>query len=148
MLDYHQQLLQLAKEKQSILVEGKVAALQNLIGQEMKCTDIIRDLETLREQQIAEIVAAKEYQVQSITMEQFIALLDDPEEKAHLAKLTEQLRECLAEITRLNQNNQELIQMTLSYIQYSMNILMPKEREIGYGHKSKSSSIKFLDAKA
>ncbi|CRK80923.1 flagellar protein FlgN [Neobacillus massiliamazoniensis] len=148
MLDSHQQLLQLAKEKQSILVEGNVSALQNVIGQEMKCTDFIHDLETLREQHIREILAEKGYHLQSITMEQFIPLLDDTEEKSHLTMLTGQLRKCVAEISRLNQNNQELIQMTLSYIQYSLNILMPKEPEIGYGQKSKASSIMFLDAKA
>ncbi|MDQ0199567.1 flagellar protein FlgN [Neobacillus ginsengisoli] len=147
MVDVHQQLLQLAQEKRAILVEGKVPKLQIAIGKESKYTDLIRHLEEQREQEVREFLSEIGLTIHSVTMDQLIKLVDDPLERSFLTKLTGQLRGIVHEVSQLNKNNQHLIEMALSYIQYSVNILMPKEPVIGYGMKSSVRSIKFLDAK-
>jgi flagellar biosynthesis/type III secretory pathway chaperone len=147
MIEAHQQLLKLAQQKRTILIEGKVPELQNMISKESKCTDLIRKLEDQREQVMKELLAEKGFINHSLTMDQFIQMVDEPEEKQFLTKITGQLRGIVYELSQLNQNNQELIQMALSYIQYSMNIIMPKEPSIGYGMKSAGRMVKLLDAK-
>lgn len=147
MLEAHQQLLILARQKRAILVEGKVPELQNIISKESKWTVHILKLERQRQLEIKESFDEKGFTQYDLTMEQFIQVIDEPEEKLFLTKIIGQLRDIVQELSQLNRNNQELIQMSLSYIQYSLNILLPKEPAIGYGMKQTARSAKLLDAK-
>jgi flagellar biosynthesis/type III secretory pathway chaperone len=147
MVDAHQQLLQLAKEKRAFLIEGNVSKLEVVIGKESKYTEIIRKLDEQREQQVQQFMLEKSCVDGTYTMGKLIEMVDNLQEKYYFSSITENLKGIVHEISQLNKNNQQLIQMTLSYIQYSINILMPKEPMIGYGKKTKASSVKFLDAK-
>ncbi|NRD79396.1 flagellar protein FlgN [Bacillus sp. BRMEA1] len=147
MVEAHQQLLRLAEEKRTILVEGKAPELQTIISKESKYTDLIQKLEAQREAVLKAVLVEKGLVNQSLTIDQFIQTIDQPLEKQFLAKTIGQLRKLVNELIQLNKSNQELIKMALSYIQYSMNIIMPKEPSIGYGNKSHVRSAKLLDAK-
>jgi flagellar biosynthesis/type III secretory pathway chaperone len=147
LIETHQQLLDLARQKEAILVEGKVSNLQNIVGKESKLLDHVLKLEEKREQLMKQFLVEEGRTDHSLMMNQFVDLLGESEVKQSFTEKASQLREIIQELSRLNQNNQELIQMSLSYIQYSINILMPKEQSIGYGKKSTVRSAKLLDAK-
>jgi flagellar biosynthesis/type III secretory pathway chaperone len=147
MIETHHQLLDLARQKETILVDGKVSELQSLVSKESKFLDQILKLEDKREQVLKQFLVENRYKQHSLTMEQFVDILVDPADKQLFTKQVSQLRDVIHELSQLNQNNQELIQMSLSYIQYSMNILMPKEPTIGYGKESSTGPARLLDAK-
>jgi hypothetical protein len=146
-VDAHLQLLQLAKEKRVFLIEGNVSKLEIVIGKESKYTEIIRKLDEQREQQVHQFMLEKSCNDGTYTMGKLIQMVNESQEKDNLSMITEKLKGIVHEISQLNKNNQQLIQTSLSYIQYSINILMPKEPVIGYGKRTKASSVKFLDAK-
>lgn len=147
LIENHQQLIDLAKQKQIVLVEGKVSELQNILIKENKNIDLIQNLEERRIKVVKGYVEDNSDMHNSLTMDQFIKLLKEPELKEWFETNSSQLINLIQELSLLNQNNQELIQMNLSYIQYSINILIPKEQSIGYGKKSQVRSAKLLDAK-
>lgn len=147
LIEAHQQLLNLAEQKQIILVEGKILELQSIIIKESKNLDLILKLEEKREQGMKEFSGENGFTQHPLTMDQFIEMMVEPESKQWFTKITRQLRDIVQKLSQLNRNNQELIQMNLSYIQYSINILIPKEPTIGYGKESTVRSAKLLDAK-
>jgi len=147
MVDVHEQLLDLAYQKRTILVEGKTTELQMITSKETKCTELISQLEDERKQAVKGFLAQKGFILDSITMDQVLNMLDDSEDKQFLSTMTGRLKNVVEKLKYINQNNQELIKMSLSYIQYSINLFMPKEPSVGYGMKQPAHSAKLLDAK-
>ncbi|MDF2557309.1 MAG: hypothetical protein K0R71_1137 [Bacillales bacterium] len=147
LIETHRELLDLAKQKQIILVNGKILELQNIIIKESKNIDLVVKLDENREQAMKEFLVEKGSTETPLTMDQFIDKMVEPEVKQWFIDKTRQLRDVIQELSLLNKNNQELIQMNLSYIQYSINILLPKEPTIGYGKDTARHSAKLLDAK-
>lgn len=147
LIDAHQQLLNLGLQKRTILVEGKGSELRDLIGKESKFVDLILIFEEQREQKMKDFLGEKDFTQEFLTMDVFISRMTELDVKQWFIEATSQLQGIVQELSQLNRNNQELIQMNLSYIQYSMNIIMPKDPSIGYGKKSAVRSAKLLDAK-
>ena len=72
---------------------------------------------------------------------------EDPGHKATIILLAKQLRQIIQELSHINESNQQLIQTSLSYIQYSFGIHVRKEPAIGYGPNAGKRYSNLLDAK-
>lgn len=147
MIDAHSRLLDLAKEKRGILVNGNAQELQSLIIRESSIVDEIQKLELIRKQFVQTYMFQIGQTGQSFTIEEVVHLQDDPQTKATLNRIAKQLRILIQEISYLNETNQQLIQTSLSYIQYSFGMYVPKEQSIGYGPNSAKRYSNLLDAK-
>jgi flagellar biosynthesis/type III secretory pathway chaperone len=147
MVDVHQRLLQLAKEKREILVDGTVSSLQNVISQESTCVEKVQNLEEDRKQLVHQYFSEKGISSNTFTVQDLVETLENEEEKSSLLTCAGQLIDLIREISHLNESNQELIKMSLSYIQYSMGMFIKKEPSIGYGPRSSKGHLGYLDAK-
>ncbi|MDR7235705.1 flagellar protein FlgN [Neobacillus drentensis] len=147
MTDAHTRLLGLAEEKRTILVDGNIQELQSLINRESSCVNEIEKLEQKRMQFVQVYLAQKGLTGQSFTLEELINIQNDATTKTTLDYITNQLRGLIEKITQMNESNQQLIHTSLSYIQYSMGMLVRKEPSIGYGPYAKSRYSNMLDAK-
>ncbi|HJV44986.1 MAG TPA: flagellar protein FlgN [Bacillota bacterium] len=148
MLVIHKRLLDLEKEKQMVLVNGDAKLLQNVINQESTLVEQIGKLEGERQQQVKQFASEKKLPSQISTVNDLIRCLDNQEEKSSLIQSAQQLTVLVEEIQQLVKSNQELIKLSLSYVQYSMGILIQREPAIGYGPRSSKGHVNFLDAKA
>ncbi|MEH7076565.1 flagellar protein FlgN [Neobacillus drentensis] len=147
MVDAHQRLLDLAKGKQTILVDGHIQELQSHVYREGLCVEEIQKLEQNRKQYVQKYMEQKGYQGNAFTLEELIALQVDDSSRLTLTKIAKQLRGLIQEISHLNESNQQLIQTSLSYIQYSIGMFAKKEPAIGYGPNAKNRYSNMLDAK-
>jgi flagellar biosynthesis/type III secretory pathway chaperone len=147
MIDAHKRMLDLAKEKRTLLVEGDSDGLRAVVYRESSCVDEIQKLEQHRKQLVQEIMGNKGHSGQSFSLEELINLQGSPFVKTTLQSIAKQLHVLIQEITHLNESNQQLIQATLSYVQYSMGMLVKKEPAIGYGPNAKNRYSSMLDAK-
>lgn len=59
MIDAHTRLLDLAKEKRTILVDGSIDGLQSVVIQENSCVNEIQKLDQQRQQSVQEYMAQK-----------------------------------------------------------------------------------------
>ncbi|MCM3567020.1 flagellar protein FlgN [Neobacillus mesonae] len=147
MIAAHSKALDLAEEKRHILVEGNIQGLERLIHLETNCADEIQKLEEQRSHQVQACMMQHGYTGSSYTLEELIGLLHDTVMKNKLNSLAKQLRTQIQEIAGLNESNQQLIQASLSYIQYSMGLFVQREPVIGYGPNSAKRYANLLDAK-
>ncbi|WP_040209382.1 flagellar protein FlgN [Neobacillus jeddahensis] len=147
MLDAHLKLLELVKQKRELLVDGSAAGLQNLIYQETVCADEIQKLEQQRQQIVKEYMAEQGITGDAFTLDEVINTQKGGSNKAALTNLAKILRGVIDEISLMNETNQQLLQTSLSYIQYTIGLHVQKEPEFGYGPKSGKRYSNLLDAK-
>ncbi|MGG1401157.1 flagellar protein FlgN [Bacillus salipaludis] len=147
LIDAHSRLLELAKEKRNVLIEGDVLKLQSLIPHENSCVEEIQSLELQRKRLVQDYLNQKQLPLQSLTFEELIKMVDDQAVQSAGRILTKQLRILIQEISNLNESNQQLIQTSLSYVQYSIEMLVRKEPAIGYGPRATNRYSHLLDAK-
>lgn len=147
MVDAHRRLLELAKGKQTILVDGTIQELQSHVYREGLCVEEIQKLEQIRKQYVQVYMEQKGIQSDSFTLEELIEGQTDEGSRITLTKIAKQLRGIIQEISHLNESNQKLIQTSLSYIQYSIGMFAKKEPAIGYGPNAKNRYSNMLDAR-
>jgi flagellar biosynthesis/type III secretory pathway chaperone len=147
MIDAYKRMLDLAKEKRTLLVEGDSDGLKAVVYRESSCVDEIQKLEQQRKQLVQEFMVNKGLSGQSFSLEELSNNLGSPFVKTTLQFISIQLHVLIQEISHLNESNQQLIQASLSYVQYSMGMLVKKEPAIGYGPNAKNRYSNMLDAK-
>jgi flagellar biosynthesis/type III secretory pathway chaperone len=147
MLGAHMKLIDATKEKRSALVDGDMSALHSIIYRVNSCTDEIQQLEEERKRLVAEYMKEKGYTSSAVTVEEVLAMMVDEEAKTRLNLIVSQLRDVIEEIRKINESNQQLIQSSLSYIQYSIGMFVSKEPSIGYGPEKANRFASLLDAK-
>jgi flagellar biosynthesis/type III secretory pathway chaperone len=147
MTDTHTRLLDIATEKRTVLVEGNISSLQTLIHRESTCVEEIQKLELQRMQFVQDYMVQKGVTGHSFTLEELIDVQNDATAKSTLHFIAKQLRVLVQKITQINESNQQLIRTSLSYVQYSIGLLVPKEQSIGYGPNATNRYSNLLDAK-
>lgn len=123
-----QAVLQLAQQKKQILIYGPMQDLEPLVNQEVQ---LIRQMKTLEEKRISLL----DNQHQS--MLEWIQALH-PEHQEELLQLRYQLRSVIMEVKQANELNQQLIDQSMKYVQYSIDVLTEDEVELTYSPVQKN----------
>lgn len=145
-----QGLLELSKQKREFLIAGQAQKLEAVTRQEEVLILRIGKLEVLREKVLQEIAAAHQLNTQGLTISQLRQLAD--EEVANKIKEFEQVFSGITnELVPLNQLNTQLIQQSLNFVNYNINLLAQTQTGPTYAAKGSSGknqpSRNFLDAK-
>jgi flagellar biosynthesis/type III secretory pathway chaperone len=147
LVETHNHLLDIMNEKRTILVDGNIDGLQSILLRESSLVDEIQKLEEQRIQFVQEYFLKKDLVSTNFSLEELVQIENDESIKNKLHLLAKQLRQLIKEITILNESNQELIQTSLSYVQYTISMHLRKEPSIGYGPNNKNRYMSLLDAK-
>ncbi|NMD69080.1 flagellar protein FlgN [Bacillus sp. DNRA2] len=147
MVDAHKHLLELTQEKRAILIGGDLQNLMQITHRENSIASEIEKLEIQRKQFVEEYLTTKGYTGTSFTLEEIIKRLNEASIEATLTTIGKQLRSIVQEISTVNKGNQQLIETSLAFLQYSINLLVPKDAPVGYGPKAKNKYASLLDAK-
>ncbi|WP_312518652.1 flagellar protein FlgN [Anaerospora sp.] len=143
-------LLALSKQKREFLIAGEAQKLEAVTRQEEVLILRIGKLETQREKALQEIAAAHNLTTQGLTISQLSQMADE--------KIAEQIKEfqqvfssITNELVPLNQLNTQLIQQSLNFVNYNINLLAQTQTGPTYAAKGSSGqnspSRNFLDAK-
>lgn len=148
MIEVHSRLLEVANEKRNILVSGETHGLQALVNKESLYIDEIQKLEEERKQQVQDYMENQGVTGETFTLDELIQVIKAPTDQVALQTIAKKLRSFVQELSHVNESNQQLIQTSLSFLQYSIGMHVRKEPSVGYGPKAGNNRYSnLLDAK-
>jgi flagellar biosynthesis/type III secretory pathway chaperone len=141
--EFHQSLLETAKRKQQILILAEMKPLIAILAEESKLIKKINEADKQRMAILGE----------QSTLSEIIERQAEGEEKKELLSLQAKLKSLFAEIERVNQTNQQLVEQSLTFTNFMMEQMLPKIDGTGtysvkVDGKESNESVRFFDAKA
>lgn len=131
----YENILRLSKQKTDIIVEGKVSELDNIVKLEQVLVTQISRIEDQREKLLSEILPDKK----GINISE-LKDYADKEGKQKLEVFQKKLEKVINELRNANQLNAKLIQNSLEYIEFSLNIMSNADAvSNNYGNSGNSS---------
>lgn len=119
--NYYKDLLELSNKKKSIIIEGKIPELEKIIRIEQNMIFDLGQLEKHRETELQKLCELLKLNPKS-TMTELSSLL--PEQLAkQLKRLQQDMSNTIKELQGSNDVNGQLIQQSLEYIEYTVNMI-------------------------
>jgi len=149
---YYKDLVELSKSKKDIIIEGKVAELDKIVKLEQNMIFNIGQLERKREEEVSKLCKALDIESTQVTITDLVNVLQ-PELKNRLEDIQSKLNETFSELKAVNDINGKLIEQSLEYIDYSINLVAGSGMETGSlyedidKNKGKQSKKNIFDAK-
>lgn len=145
LIKLHNSLNQLANKKTTIIKEGKTDALTALLVDEQKHIKVITQTEKEREKAVLAFMSGR-----SATLDEVIEVADTAEADI-LRHLKEELLNEIMKLKGQNELNQELLITSLQFVNLSLDLLRPQDRNYNYGQNNQepqNKGISMFDSKA
>ncbi|MFV9510515.1 flagellar protein FlgN [Tepidibacillus sp. LV47] len=120
----HTEMLEIAKNKKQILIEGNIEELSRIMNVESQWVKRVGKLEDERIAAVEQLLKEKGIVLQEVTMNDLVKMMTSPQEKEQLQQIRLKLTEVIQEIQKLNDLNSLLIQQSLDYISNSIETVM------------------------
>ncbi|MBP2001780.1 flagellar biosynthesis/type III secretory pathway chaperone [Paenibacillus shirakamiensis] len=121
----HANMIELAGEKQTAIMNNDVDGLIGILNQESRTLKRIEQLEDVRLATCYHFLKEKGVKSQlKLTITELSRLVFDPDEKKLLTDMQRQLSDKLQHLKRLNDLNQKLIEQSLTFLEYSLDLLV------------------------
>ena len=123
--ELHRALLHLGEQKRDVLIRNKVNELSVLVNQEIKLLKQAYEAENGWRTAIAEFLQSNGIQAgSSVTVTNISAFFDNEEDRRKLQELQQSLMRSIEGLKVTNNQNQQLIEQSLAFINYSLDLLM------------------------
>ncbi|MBU1109305.1 MAG: flagellar protein FlgN [Candidatus Riflebacteria bacterium] len=127
-LSIYQKLLSFARNKKKLLLEKFSTDLQTIVTQEEHLVQRLIDLEQLRRGLVSQIVGDD-----NANLDAAVEKIPEADSKSDLWLLGNQLRDLMAEIKTVNDENQKLLEQALELTQYSIKLITRVPADVTYG---------------
>lgn len=136
----HQLLLESGEEKKQAIINNDVKQVNQLVMSESKLVKQVADLEQQRIVLCEQFLVAKGYRPSlRITVAELSRLIFNAEEKQSLLEAQQRLVEVIGQLKQLNDSNQLLLQQSLQFIEYSIDLMAgPDQEDWMYKHPGQS----------
>lgn len=118
---YYKDLLELSIKKKAIVIEGKVSELDKIVRVEQNMIFDLGQLEKVREQELHKLCEMLKLEGRTNVAELVKHLPEQLSEQ--LKALQKDLSNTITDLQNVNNLNGQLIQQSLDYIEYSVNML-------------------------
>jgi len=137
----HEALLGLAQEKTQVLVRNDVDHLNMIVNKESKWIRVIAEANQERIQFIGSYLLSRGYHPNpKITVADLIKIVFKAEDKQALSEAQRQLLATISKLKELNDVNQQLVEQSLSFINYTVDLVLgAPEDDIVYQHPSQQN---------
>ena len=123
MNEIHCALLELGEQKKAVLISNKINELSMLLKQESKLMKRITECEREWLDATVQFLHDKGLHPNpSITISELVKMVFQPEEKSALLLAQRDLLETIAKLKQVNGLNQGLIEQSLAFIEYSLDL--------------------------
>ncbi|MCP3776257.1 flagellar protein FlgN [Paenibacillus sp. MZ04-78.2] len=152
--DVHLTLLELAEQKKHALIHNQVEQLTQIVTKENKLLKRIGELDQQRVEAIGNFLIEKGYKPNPrVTVSDLTKIIFNVEEKRILVDSQKQLLATIRKLREYNELNQQMIEQSLAFINYSIDIMSGSDGdELIYSnpHQTTSGSSRkgLFDAKA
>ncbi|CAH1209594.1 putative protein YvyG [Paenibacillus auburnensis] len=134
----HLQMLDLAAIKKQTIMDNKVDGLIDIMNRESKLMKLIGQLEEQRAE--AAFTFLQGVGIRSnlnLNLTELSRLVFDPEDKSRLQQVQQKLSNTLHRLKKANELNQKLIEQSLTFIDYSLDLLVGRpNQDFTYHHPS------------
>ncbi|BBH23903.1 hypothetical protein Back11_52480 [Paenibacillus baekrokdamisoli] len=126
----YSQLLVLAKQKTPLLVKNEVEQLNAIMQKEKKLLKQVEELEQLRMQLSGQFFSSLGLlRYRGGRLIEMIRIVASAQDKQKLTELHSELTELLGELQNVNELNQQLIEQSLKFIDYSIDLMVEDPNE-------------------
>ena len=120
----YEELLELSMKKTSIIIDGDLERLQKITDEEQIIVAKINRLDAKREDVTKDIANVLNKDVTKLKLADIIHLLSQrPVEQKLLAAAHDKLKEVVGQMTRINEQNRDLIQRSLEMVEFDLNLI-------------------------
>jgi flagellar biosynthesis/type III secretory pathway chaperone len=150
----HRSLLELAEQKKQVLIGNEVDELSKIVNRESRLIKQVGDCEKEWLQAMVHFLEHKGFRPSpSITVSEVSRLVFNADDKQALLEAQERLMDTIGQLQAMNALNQQLIEQSLAFIDYSLDLMAgsPEQDAVyrnpaGQARASKRKGI--FDAKA
>ncbi|MCL1925122.1 MAG: flagellar protein FlgN [Defluviitaleaceae bacterium] len=129
-----EELLILSKAKRDLIVNNDIENLQSMTAAESAIVAKNQKLDKTREDITADIATVLAEDAKELTITKIAELINDDKDKESLTKARDELDGILKDLKRQNDQNHELINVSLDFIEFSMNVI--RENDMLEGAKN------------
>ncbi|NHN33864.1 flagellar protein FlgN [Paenibacillus agricola] len=139
----HDALSELAEQKKQVLIYNRVEQLTQIVSKENKLIKQIGELDQQRVEVIGQFLIEKGYKPNpKVTVSDLTKIIFNMDDKKALLELQKQLLGTIRKLREMNQLNQQLIEHSLSFIDYSLDLIVgPPEDDVFY-HKPQQNAAR------
>ncbi|MGG2197697.1 flagellar protein FlgN [Paenibacillus validus] len=132
--DVHLSLLELAELKKAALIQNDVEALTQIVTKENKWIKQIGELDADRVEAIGQFMIEKNFKPNKrVTVSDLTKIIFDAEDKKKLIEAQRQLLNTIRKLREQNQLNQQLIEHSLAFVNYSLDLIVgPPDDDVLY----------------
>ncbi|WP_410512612.1 flagellar protein FlgN [Paenibacillus sp. BR2-3] len=136
--EVHHQMLELAVSKKQAIMDNKVEGLIDILNRESKLMKLTGQLEEQRAQAAYAFLQGVGIRSNlNLNLTELSRLVFDPEDKSRLLQIQRKLSGTLQSLKDANELNQKLIEQSLTFIDYSLDLLVGRpNQDITYHHPS------------
>ncbi|MEC0370810.1 flagellar protein FlgN [Paenibacillus chibensis] len=139
--ELHKELLQVAEHKKQAVIHNRYEDITAALTKESRLLKSVKEYEEKVYEEGQAFIAEKGIKSKlKLTISEISRLVFEPEEKAKLLEVQRDLTFHLTELKRVNTHIQELIQQSLSYIDFSLNLMVgAMDEEATYSRPEQST---------
>ncbi|MGG3453246.1 flagellar protein FlgN [Paenibacillus rhizolycopersici] len=151
--ELHMKLLEAGREKHRAIINNDTTELTKWMMGETRLLKHINEAEELRVEAMKAYLKEKGIRSQlNLTVAELARLVFDPDEKHELLEIRDQLLNNASELHKQNQLTQQLLDQSLSFIDFSLNLYVGVDDDLIYQNPTsvpaKPNKNNFFDAKA
>ncbi|MFD0590657.1 flagellar protein FlgN [Paenibacillus sp. GCM10027627] len=133
-------LLECEESKKDLIIKNEIVQLNVVTQKEKLLTAQAEELETNRLLATARYFKDIGFRTRSGVLSDLIKSVNNPEEKQQLTRLYDELTSLLKKLKHINEANQQLIQQSLDFINFSIDLMMEDPNEdVVYQHPMNQS---------
>lgn len=150
LIGLHKEMLQNSIMKTETLKAGQIEGLQKVLMKEQKLVLFLEKAEQSRLIQTERWFAENHKQTEEKTVTNMLAILEAGPEQEKLAEKIMMLTNEITNLKKQEQLNQSLLQQSLQFIQFSLNMVNPTIENFNYGTNNNTITHKksIFDSKA
>lgn len=149
----HLDMLQTGQEKQRAIIANNTEALTKYMTMEARMLKNMNEAEEERAEAVNHFLIDKGIRSQlNLTVTELTRLVFDPDEKRELLTIRDELITNASELKKQNEATQQLLEQSLTFIDFSLNVLVGIDDEMVYQKPTdtptKLKKNNYFDAKA
>ncbi|TDL51790.1 flagellar protein FlgN [Paenibacillus dendritiformis] len=123
MEDIYSELVRIGEAKTQVIIQNDIDNLVKLSQQESKCLKQLASLEQEREEAVQSFLQSKGIKSQlKLTVTEITKLIFEANERQEMLAVQERIRTVLEKLKFINDHNQTLIQQSIHFIEYQLNL--------------------------
>lgn len=139
--ELYRKIIPVEEEKTRAVIANDLNSLEDITVREHDLVDQVVALESKRERVAADIATVLGKNSQAITLEEIVrALKNQPDDQKQLQRVHDRLKQTVARLQEVNDQNRVLLQESMQMIEFNMNVMRSTRMSSGSSNYASDAS--------